>query len=150
VVAVDWSDIAVSALRARDVSSAATASGSLEVIQGDLFEIPKERLDVVCEHTFFCAIDPLMRPRYAETIAAWVKPGGFLVGNFFVVNDLEARGLPNLSLSKEGNGPPFAATTSELEGLLSPYFVRRVLRPGSQSEANRRAGIEWVGVFERS
>jgi cyclopropane fatty-acyl-phospholipid synthase-like methyltransferase len=149
VVAVDWSEIAVSALRARYAASAASSPGSLEVMHGDLFEVSKQRVDVICEHTFFCAIDPSMRPRYAETAAAWVKSGGFLVGNFFVVSDAEAQRLPNLSLSKEGNGPPFATTTRELEELLSPYFVTRELRPGSRPEPSRREGIEWVGVFER-
>ncbi len=149
VVAVDWSEIAVSALRRRYASGAASSPGSLEVIQGDLFELPKQCVDVVCEHTFFCAIDPSMRLRYAKTIAAWVNHGGFLVGNFFVVNDAEVGRLPNLSLSKEGEGPPFATTTRELEELLSPYFVTQVLRPGSQSEPSRREGLEWVGVFER-
>lgn len=149
VVAVDWSEIAVSALRARYAGSAASSLGSLEVIHGDLFEVLKQRVDVVCEHTFFCAIDPSMRPRYAEEIAAWVSSGGFLIGNFFIVSDTDAQRLANLSLSKEGNGPPFATSARELEQLLRPYFVTRVLRPGSQSEPSRREGIEWVGVFER-
>jgi SAM-dependent methyltransferase len=149
VVAVDWSEAAVSALRARYAASTTSYPGSLDVIQGDLFEVPVQHVDVVCEHTFFCAIDPSMRPRYAETVGAWVNPGGFLVGNFFVVSDTEARRLPHLSLTKEGKGPPFATTTVELEALLSPYFVTRVLRPGSRAEPSRKEGIEWVGLFER-
>ncbi len=149
VVAVDWSHAAVSALQARHAVSVELLPGSLDVVQGDLFEVPVRRVDLVCEHTFFCAIDPSMRRKYAETIGAWVLPGGFLVGNFFVVSEAELGRLPHRSLSKDGKGPPFATTTTELEELLSPYFVARVLRPAARPEPNRKEGMEWVGIFQR-
>jgi hypothetical protein len=103
----------------------------------------------VCEHTLFCAIDPATRPRYLEVMTGCIRPGGYLVGNFFIVSAEEATQLEGLSLAREGSGPPFAATVSELKGLLEPNFIERTLRPGNSSAPNRRPGIEWIGLFER-
>ncbi len=150
VTAIDWSEMAVESLRQRYGTPAQEMPGSLEVIQGNFFDIPARPVDIACEHTFFCAIDPAMRPRYVDAMVKWVKPGGYLVGNFFVVSEEEVRHLPNRSLTKEGQGPPFAATVKELEGLFSQHFVIRMLRPAKRPEANRRSGVEWVGILERS
>lgn len=154
VLAVDWSVTAVAECRRRyqemsaqlDLSS---HEGRLAIVAADLFAIPPTPLDCVAEHTFFCAIDPSARPRYVETMAAWLRSGGFLVGNFFILSDQEANALPALSLTREGEGPPFATTVDELESLLSPHFKRIVLRPSSQPEPERRPGMEWIGVFQR-
>jgi SAM-dependent methyltransferase len=149
VLAIDWSEVAVVSLRERHESIQLTLPGSLDVLHGDFFDIPARSVDIVCEHTFFCAIDPSMRPKYVEAMAAWVKPAGFLVANLFVVSNEEARQLPNRSLTKEGKGPAFASTVEELQGLFSAHFIIRTLRPGTQPDPGRRAGIEWVAVFER-
>lgn len=146
VIAVDWSPMAVKSLEQKRAES----TGSIEVIAGDFFQVTPQPVDCVAEHTFFCAIDPTVRPRYAERIAEWIKPGGFLVGNFFVLPDAEAAALPGLSLTQSGEGPPFATTVTELEGVLSPYFSTRVLRQAARQEEGRRPGMEWVGIFQRS
>ena len=149
VVGVDWSPTAVVDLRAR-YARLPGPTGSLEVIAGDFFAIPPQRLDCVAEHTFFCAIDPSARPRYVERIVEWIRPGGFLVGNFFVVPGEVAATLPGLSLTQSGEGPPFATTVAELESLFSPYFITKALRPAARQEPDRRLGMEWIGVFQRS
>lgn len=149
VVAVDWSEEAINALRERYESARNSLVGTLELIQGDLFESSLEMIDLVCEHTLFCAIDPAARLRYVELMTGCIRPGGYLVGNFFIVGDEEVAQLKDLSLAREGRGPPFATTVTELKGLLEPYFIERALRPGSNSAPNRRQGIEWVGLFER-
>jgi hypothetical protein len=132
-----------------------SVSGSLSILSGDFFALPAQEVDLVCEHTFFCAIDPVARSRYVERICAWLRPKGFLVGNFFVLSDDEARQLPGLSLVKpkslggEGAGPPFATTVTELEGLLGAGFTKVSLHRSDNSEPSRRPGMEWVGVFRR-
>jgi SAM-dependent methyltransferase len=148
VVAVDWSPIAVNSLELKR-SEMSSSTGSLEILAGDFFQIPCRTVDCVAEHTFFCAIDPSARPRYAERIAQWIRPGGFLVGNFFVLPDAEAAALPRLSLTPAGEGPPFATTVAELHRLFSSYFTMRVLRPALHQERDRRPGMEWVGIFQR-
>ena len=149
VIAIDWSPNAVQELQEQFVSIAAPC-GRLEVLNGDFFEIPSRQVDCVAEHTFFCAIDPSARSRYAQKIAEWIRPGGFLVGNFFVLPDEVALGLPGLSLTQTGEGPPFATTVAELERLLSPYFKKIVLRTAVRQELDRRPGMEWIGVFQRT
>lgn len=148
VIAVDWSPIAVNSLE-RKISEISSSTGSLEIVAGDFFQIPCRIVDCVAEHTFFCAIDPSARPRYAERIAEWIRPGGFLVGNFFVLPDAEAAALPRLSLTQSGEGPPFATTVAELNRLFSHCFTTRVLRPALRQEGERRPGMEWVGIFQR-
>lgn len=149
VIAVDWSHAAIEELRSRYERVKDSSTGSIQVVEGDFFSIPPQPVDLVAEHTFFCAIDPTMRARYMESIAAWLKPGGFLIGNFFVVSEAERDLLPGLSLTKEGQGPPFATTVNELQSLTSAHFIQHSLHQASQSEASRRPGMEWVGVFER-
>jgi hypothetical protein len=123
--------------------------GALTAIEGDFFSVPARLVDLVVEHTFFCAIDPTMRALYVERLSQWIKPGGILVGNFFVVADAVAKALPGLSLTQAGEGPPFAATVGELESLMSRCFVKRVLRQADRPAPDRRPGLEWVAIFER-
>lgn len=148
VIAVDWSQIALHDLNER-FSKSASSAGALEVVAGDFFELTPRQVDCVAEHTFFCAIDPAVRPRYARRIADWVRPGGYLVGNFFVLPDATAAALPRLSLTQSGEGPPFATTVAELEKLFSPYFTTEVLQQASKQEPDRRPGMEWIGIFKR-
>ncbi len=150
VIAVDWSTHACTRLQSRlSENKQDIGAGSIRVTQGDFFSLPAEQVDLVCEHTFFCAIDPVMRRDYVSIAHRWLKPGGYLVGNFFVLEPEAAKQLPGLSLTKEGVGPPFATTRDELHGLFSRYFTVVELRPASSGEEGRRPGMEWVGVFRK-
>ncbi len=150
VLAVDWSDYACSQLRER--IAARRAQGGLvdiSVAKADFFAVPAEPVDLVCEHTFFCAIDPVMRREYVAAVSRWLRPGGYLVGNFFVLGEAECRALPDLSLAKDGLGPPFATSVKELAVLLSGGFDLLTLQPAKTGEESRRSGLEWVAIFRR-
>ena len=149
VLAVDWSSAAVEDLKSRYEAIRGSCRGSVEVVAGDFFEMDPQPLDLVLEHTFFCALDPSMRTTYAEKIAQWTKPGGFLVGNFFVLGEEVVKTLPGLSLTQRGEGPPFASTVKEIEGLLLPNFEEVALRPANNPDPDRRPEMEWVGIFRR-
>ena len=149
VIAVDWASTAVADARVRYERDKTPQHGAVSFIEGDFFSIPVQCVDLSVEHTFFCAIDPSMRSRYIEQVSQWIKPGGFLVGNFFVVGEDIVQTLPGRSLTQAGEGPPFAATEKELESLFSPYFVTRSLRPAALPAPDRRPGLEWIGIFER-
>lgn len=43
----------------------------------------KDSFDLIIEQTFFCALDPKLRPEYAVKMAELLKPGGRLVGVLF-------------------------------------------------------------------
>lgn len=156
VVGVDWSELALAeakrryeSLRAEVPAAQIESLGSLELHQGDFFSIQAKPVDLVCEHTFFCAIDPSMRQQYITAIATWLKPGGFLVGNFFLLDKAEASVLPGLSLTKDGQGPPFACTREALEHFITPDFEVITMHPAQYPDPNRRPGMEWVCIFQR-
>jgi SAM-dependent methyltransferase len=160
VLAVDWSSLATAKLkeRYREISGAkAGVRGRLDVFKGDFFKLPLEcgfsqSFDLVCEHTFFCAIDPARRGEYVEVLAELLKSGGYLVGNFFVVaSEVELSAILEAKKSKlELFNPPFVILREELLKLLtSKYFELTELRPAKVGEAERRVGIEWIGSFRR-
>jgi cyclopropane fatty-acyl-phospholipid synthase-like methyltransferase len=149
VVGVEWSDQVAQDLMSRYRAADIRGGGSLNVRIGDFFTLDPEPVDIVCEHTFLCALDPSRRVEYAQRIAAWLKPGGYLCGNFFIVSDEDARRLPGLSLTKDGAGPPFGITKHGLLELLNKRFSPLVIRPGLKPAVDRRPGVEWVGVFKR-
>lgn len=149
VCAVDWASTAVADARARYERDKTPQYGAATFIEGDFFSVPAQPVDLSVEHTFFCAIDPADRSRYVERVSQWIKPGGFLVGNFFVVPEEVAQTLPARSLTQAGVGPPFAATVAEIESLMSPYFATNVFREASRPAVTRRPGLEWIGIFER-
>ena len=147
VVCVDWSEVAIAEIRRHRANDPSIYPGALSVQCGDFFAIDPEEVDVDCEHTFFCALDPDKRKTYVETILKWLKPGGFLVGNFFIISGEEASTLPGLSLSRDGRGPPFATTEQEMEVLFNPFFEKIVFRRAGNPEPTRRPGMEFVGIF---
>ena len=149
VTALDWSQCAIAELSKRIESLGPAVRGRITVASGDFFAEAPGPLDLVVEHTFFCALDPSRRPQYAEALGRIVRPGGFLVGNFFVVSEGEIGSLPNMSLTRQGVGPPFAATAEEIRGLFSPSFQLFELRPALHPEDDRRPGVEWVGILRR-
>jgi len=67
------------------------------------------KYDLILEQTFFCAINPSMRPLYAAHMHRLLKPGGKLVGVLFDRN-----------FSHEG--PPFGGGVEEYLGYFGPYF----------------------------
>jgi len=80
---------------------------------GDFFELPLEaEIDLVLEQTFFCALDPQLRPRYVEKMHRIIRPGGHLAGVLF------ASPFPF-------DGPPFGGTPTEYQALFSSHFEIR-------------------------
>ncbi len=104
---------------------------------GDFFHPPEEmlgRFDVMMEHTFFCAIPPLLRPDYVGSASRLLRPGGLLVGLFWLLHDTD--------------GPPYGVTRDEIEILMSPHFALRWSRVPDDS-IGRRCGEEWLAIFQR-
>lgn len=149
VLAVEWSNQAASEMHALYEKQRHTIAGSLEIAQHNFFTLAPRSVDLAAEHTFLCAIDPSMRGSYASTMAQWVRPGGHLIGNFFIISEEEAAQLSNLSLTASGDGPPFGITARGLRTLLAPYFDECLLEPSAISDPGRRSGLEWLGIFRR-
>ena len=98
----------------------------------DFFEHDGE-YDLVLEQTFFCALDPSLRPAYVDKMRSLVSPNGKLVGVLF---DKEF----------ERQGPPFGGSKAEYERLFYPHFEIRKLEQCYNS-IPPRMGAEVFAIF---
>jgi thiopurine S-methyltransferase len=96
-----------------------------QLICANFFELEENAFDYVVEQTFFCAIDPSLRPDYAKKMAEILKEGGQLVGLMF---ELEKSG-------KEG--PPFRGNKAEYLTYFEPHFTAIKMEPCTNSIAPR-------------
>lgn len=81
--------------------------GVCRVIHQDFFE-HEGSYDLIVEQTFFCAIDPTLRTKYAQKMSQLLKPNAKLVGLMF---DCDFVG-----------GPPFGGSKEEYLPYFSSYF----------------------------
>lgn len=100
--------------------------GVCRVIHQDFFE-HSGNYDLIVEQTFFCAIDPTLRPKYAEKMSELLKLTGHLVGLLF---DRQFVG-----------GPPFGGTKEEYILYFSQYFDLKTIEKCTNS-IPPRAGNE--------
>ncbi len=77
------------------------------LINGDFFKI-EHSFDLIVEQTFFCAIDPQLRPQYAQKVHELLNENGLFIGLFF-----------NTHFE---NNPPYGGSKEEYINLFSPYF----------------------------
>jgi SAM-dependent methyltransferase len=131
VTVLDIAEMPLKALQnqmQRDVTE-----GRLKLICEDFF-LHKGQYDVILEQTFFCAIDPKLRERYAQKMHELLKPGGVLTGVLF-------------NREFEG-GPPFGGNVKEYENYFEPLFSS-VSFPVCDKSAAPRAGSEvWMRVVK--
>ena len=110
--------------------------------QIDFFELTKDNkwksfFDCVIEHTSLAAIDPYRRKGYVDLIKYLLKPGGKLVGLFFI-------------RPKELGGPPFGISVNEVRELFKDNFKEIVrLRYEECLHGDKLRGDEYFGVFEK-
>lgn len=107
----------------------------------NLFSQKKWRnfFDIVIEHTSFCAVNPQKRKEYVELIHYLLKPGGKLLGLFFI------RPL-------ELGGPPFGSSKEEIETLFLQFNFIEVERLHFEEclHQGKLEGDEYFGVFEKN
>jgi methyl halide transferase len=133
VVGYDFSAAALAAAR----TLASRDGVDVRFEQRDLFTLGGDEaraFDGVWEYTCFCAIDPARRDEYVRTIAAIIRPGGWLLACFY-------------PLRAAGAGPPFPVSRAELRRRLAGRFRVERAQPPLRS-ARGRQGREWL-VFAR-
>jgi SAM-dependent methyltransferase len=84
-------------------------------VLGDLFALPAQirgAFDFVIEHTCLSAMPPALRPAYREAITSALRPGGRIIGVWFI--------NPDLDPGEEG--PPYPLSLAELDALFSEGF----------------------------
>jgi len=104
------------------------------LIQGDFFELEK-RYDLILEQTFFCALDPKLRPAYAKKMSDLLFPQGILAGVLF---DFELTEF----------GPPFGGSLEEYLTYFEPHFKIKTLEKCYNS-IKPRMGNELFIIFEK-
>ena len=92
--------------------------------------------DLVLEQTFFCAIDPALRSRYAEKMFGLLADDGLLVGVLF---DREFEG-----------GPPFGGSKKEYISYFEPYFHIEIMEPCYNSIPQRQGSELFIKLRKRS
>ena len=95
----------------------------------------KNYFDFMIEHTSLCAIDPSRRKEYSNLITYLLKPGGKLIGLFFM-------------RPKELGGPPFGSTKEEIRELFKDNFIETE-KLYHEACPHTFTGEEYFGVFEK-
>lgn len=95
----------------------------------------KGQYDLIIEQTFFCAINPELRKKYAEHMHRLLKPKGKLVGLLF--NDV-----------LNTNHPPFGGNKTEYLPYFQNLFKLNTFEP-SYNSIKPRAGRELFINFEK-
>lgn len=103
------------------------------IISADFFN-HKGSYDIIVEQTFFSAIDPSDRQKYAQNVYELLKPGGKYVGVLF---DVE---FPD--------GPPFGGSQDEYRGYFELYFSHVQMEPCYNS-ISPRSGAELFIMLEK-
>ncbi|SRR5690606_32038600 len=86
-----------------------------QLIVDDFFKHDNE-YDLIIEQTFFCALNPELRPLYATKMNNLLKENGTLAGVLF-------------SFPLTEQGPPFGGSIEEYRDLFSDNFVFKTLEP---------------------
>ena len=105
------------------------------LLETDFFEIAESRFDLILEQTFFCALEPDLRPNYAAKMYELLKPGGILTGLLFDFPLTEA-------------GPPFGGSIEEYQDLFRTMFTIHRLERAYNSIPPRQ-GKELFFIFEK-
>jgi SAM-dependent methyltransferase len=103
VFVVDVSEIAL-----KNIKKRVPNFPKAQLLHANFFDL-EATFDLVIEQTFFCAINPELRPKYAHKMQSILNPKGKLVGLLFdaVLND---------------NHPPFGGNQKEYLSYFNPYF----------------------------
>ncbi|MEN9612230.1 MAG: hypothetical protein RLZZ628_3044 [Bacteroidota bacterium] len=96
---------------------------AIKVVLGDFFEHQSE-YDLILEQTFFCALDPFLRPKYVEKMRNLLITNGKLVGLLF-----------NVSFE---NNPPHGGSKAEYLQLFKDIFKIQNLEICTNSFAKRQ------------
>ncbi|MBC2845925.1 methyltransferase domain-containing protein [Winogradskyella flava] len=104
-----------------------------QLLHMDFFNL-NAQFDLIMEQTFFCALDPILRPNYVEKMYQLLRPQGKLVGLLF-----------NFPLTE--NEPPFGGSLTEYKSLFKKRFRIKTFDESINSIEPRK-GKELFFIFE--
>jgi len=138
VTAVDLSPAACEAARLEIAASTLSLGGGrIDVRCGDFFDL-EERYDFIWDNTFLCALEPVVRERWARQMKKLLAPDGELITCVFPIGEREG-------------GPPFALSVPLVRSLLEPIGFRSTLVQESLplEQQHRRPGDALESVITR-
>ncbi len=97
---------------------------SQNLILGNFFDL-EDTFDLIIEQTFFCALDPKLRPQYAIKTNKLLLNNGKLVGLLFCV-------------PLNTDNPPFGGNKEEYLTYFKPYFHIKKMEPAYNSIPPRK------------
>ena len=106
---------------------------SNQIVLGDFFELD-ETFDLILEQTFFCALNPKLRPNYVSKMHQLLRSNGKLVGLLF-----------DFPLTHEG--PPFGGSLEAYLKLFSAQFHLKTIEKAYNS-IKPRENKELFFIFE--
>mgnify|MGYP001546069660 CR=1 FL=1 len=129
VYALDLTEAAL-----KDLVARCPAFPKSRLIHGDFFT-QKGQYDRILEQTFFCALDPALRPRYVAKMQELLAPGGKLTGVLFddVLNT---------------DHPPFGGNAEEYRALFGAAFSDLSITPCYNSIAPRAGREVWLSAVK--
>ncbi len=133
ITVVDIAPTAIRRLEQRLDASYPQWRTRLRALCTDFFALD-ETFDLILEQTFFCALDPALRPQYAQHMHRLLSPGGTLAGVLF---DRDFEG-----------GPPFGGHADEYRALFEPLFFIKTLE-ACYNSIPPRAGTEVFVILKR-
>ncbi len=113
----------------------------LAVLERDIFTLGWDlanSFDRVLEYTCYCAIDPNRRAEYAKVMSTIIKPGGYLAGLFFPMDEVERV------------GPPFTVREDEIHAQFEEVGFVLISSDIPRESHPARAGREKLMIFRKS
>lgn len=135
VTGFDFAPSAISGAKALAASAGLAGKATFETadVLGTDLRAHAGTFDYVVERACYCALHPVDRTRYVENVAKILRPGGLLIGSFFVGPSL--------------GGPPFAAPWEEIWASLESWFEVEVV--GEPVEETPIPGADLFAIVRR-
>lgn len=127
--------------RALATARKSAGAGAVRWVEGDFLRLDEEEWDAydwVVEHTCLCAIDPVQREAYVQSVRQALKAGGFYWAVFF-------RQVSHY----DGSGPPHPIDAAEIDTLFAKGFELIQSYTPERTYSCRPKGREEVRLYRR-
>lgn len=111
-------------------------NANISVLLGDFFD-HQGSYNLILEQTFFCALDPLLRPDYVQKMAELLLPDGLLTGLLF-------------RTEFQRPGPPFGGNEQEYRNLFQPAFDLQIMEPCRNSIPERQGNELFIKLRKKN
>ncbi|KAI4986589.1 hypothetical protein ZWY2020_019219 [Hordeum vulgare] len=135
VVGLDVCDAVIQRARRR-LSSASTPD--VTFVTADFFTwAPPEPFHLIFDYTFFCALDPSLRPAWAARMEELLRPDGELITLMYLPQD-------------QDSGPPYNTTVFDYEEVLKPlgFFIESI--EDNDVAVEPRKGLEKIARWKKT